>query len=160
MLNLLFELLRDWLIDLSERLGFKRPPMEKTKKLILSSSWMLMFMNKAGYRAYFFRNALFYLGVNRDDLLGGQRPIAAKKFMGDQQIPAVCYRILLEVLEKAESEGRVLWKEPGKGKSMKELSDFLVKHGYPPVSKELQDGPYNPLKVTEHLVNTNLNAFY
>ncbi len=133
---------------------------KKKRKILLSYSWTLKFMNRKGFSADFFRDNLYYFGTDRDLVMADECRGPLQTFMRDNGIPVILFIVLRQILERAEKEGRVLWKKPGQQKSVRDLSEFLVRHGYKPIPEKHLDTLYEHEKVLRHLNGTDLAAFF
>ena|SRR3990167_5373988 len=133
------------------------PRVKKERWIVLSSSVALPKLHsEPGFS--FGPNCLYYLGSGRNAVM--EDHISVMKWLRDRNIPVELFRAFRLELAQAEKEDRVLWKEMGKPKCQRQLSPFLVRHGYKPMHAGRPDTPLTNENIAMHLKGTNLAAFY
>ena len=117
--------------------------------LFLSFTRILQDINCGLVREKHFKQGLFYFQATRVGVLEPDvaRTTLRRIFSDDMARGQLVYELLVGELADTEAHGRVLWRERDEDRSYQKLSDFLVRHGYPPMPKELLEKMFVPDEV-------------
>ena len=107
------------------------------RKLFISYTGMLMAIKKGAVTEVELNTALIFFGCSRRyalnfDFANDHEENPAVTILGENDMSEARKRHawLVKKIEKAETEGRVHWWEPGQRRTWEDLSVFLAKHGY------------------------------
>lgn len=100
--------------------------------------------------------ALFYLAGDKDEILAGDYYFKAQEiYREDPAFREAIRQVLLEVINKAEKDGRTRWRDDRTHlRSQSELNDLLVSRGLPGITIS-RDGILNSVSAEELLKGHN-----
>ena len=103
------------------------------RKLFVSFTALLRYMRDDKVTEKDLERGLFYFGCTRDHAFNPGHSGESNELpwiFKDPTEAQATHQVLLKYVEKAEKEGRCIWREPHEMNTYEQLNALLVKHGY------------------------------